>query len=479
MSAIDLNSVKSPVSNYSATSGAQNNTISKGPKLKTLDHDQVSFSGNAKAENIQNRNNQIYYLIGVLTNFIKSGNVQSVNEGKEEAPKADNKRAVTEQEKTELASSAVKLESIYASHINEVEKQYQQKFGNLKSAAIITARSKSAKSIEPKLIKKFEDSKLKSTDTDACAGVIGDGYGARIQLKSLSEEESKKIVTDALEGSDKTYEDFVSAITSGEDISEDFDYQMALDALKEAQTGEFVKELCNQIRDKELILADDEFNNYGDNLSSYFTNEQLLNIAKAHHDATGKFLDFVNSANIAKSDEVIKKVGINPDEKIFNEVTDKQKGKAIKDSGYTSTQMNIKGNFTNGKTLSDTELQVRGTEVNKFADVEHIPYDIRTGKIKADEVKYKDVYGTIASLSKESYQAYNNYLTQTYHHLRLQELGIPSEAPEIPELTYADFEALNEIGQFDMLDKADKTLTEDEAFKLTPEGLSIYAHKEE
>lgn len=141
--------------------------------------------------------------------------------------------------------------------------------------------------------------------------------------------------------------------------------------------------------------------------------------------------------------------------------------------------MNIKGNFTNGKTLSDTELQVRGTEVNKFADVEHIPYDIRTGKIKADEVKYKDVYGTIASLSKESYQAYNNYLTQTYHHLRLQELGIPSEAPEIPELTYADFEALNEIGQFDMLDKADKTLTEDEAFKLTPEGLSIYAHKEE
>lgn len=481
MSIIDLNSVKSPVSNNSTTFGAQNNIISNGPKLKILDHDEVSFSGNAKTENTQNKDTQICSLLNALNNILsKAASVKLINICEEKESKApDNKRTATKQEKAELAKSAKELEKIYKENIEQVKNNYEEKFGKLESAAEITARPKSAESIEPKLIKKFESYKLKSTDTDACAGVIGDGYGARVQLKSLSEDESKEIITDALKNSDISYEDFLNVVRSGEDIPVDSDYQIALDKLKEAQTSEFVEELCKQIKDKKIKLADDEFNNYGDNLSSYFTKGQLLDIGDAYYDATeGKPLSFVNSTHLTTKDEsVVNAINLDPDEKKYNEVSDEQKKKAIKDSGYTSAQMNVKGTYTNGKTLSDTELQVRGTEVNKFADVEHIPYDIRTGKIEANEEKYKDVYGTIVSLSKDSYDAYNNYLTQTYHHLRLKELGISSEVPEIPELTYADIKTLNKIKQFDMLDKAGKKLTDEEAFKLTPEGLSKYAHK--
>ena len=74
--------------------------------------------------------------------------------------------------------------------------------------------------------------------------------------------------------------------------------------------------------------------------------------------------------------------------------TVRHKKKAVKDSGYTSTQMNTKHNLKSGQT-GNGELQIRGTEVNGFADVEHIPYDIRTGKIPFDDPKYSSIYKKI------------------------------------------------------------------------------------
>ena len=90
--------------------------------------------------------------------------------------------------------------------------------------------------------------------------------------------------------------------------------------------------------------------------------------------------------------------------------------------------MNTQHLLSNG-TIGQGELQIRGTEVNAFADVEHIPYDIRQGKIKANDPKYADIYSLIKGMDAEtSYKKYNEYLTHTYNALRLREYGF-----EIPE----------------------------------------------
>ena len=77
------------------------------------------------------------------------------------------------------------------------------------------------------------------------------------------------------------------------------------------------------------------------------------------------------------------------------------------------------------------ELQIRGKEVNKFADVEHIPYDIRQNKITELDTEYAPIYDTIKSMSKDSYKQYNQYLTDVYNWLRLKELGIEATEPAL------------------------------------------------
>ena len=101
---------------------------------------------------------------------------------------------------------------------------------------------------------------------------------------------------------------------------------------------------------------------------------------------------------------------------------------ATKKSGYTSTQMNTKHTFEDG-TTGLGELQIRGSELNSFADAEHIPYDIRQGKITVDDTKYSSVYNLISNMSDDSYKAYNSYLKDTYNWIRLKELGIETTEP--------------------------------------------------
>ncbi len=124
----------------------------------------------------------------------------------------------------------------------------------------------------------------------------------------------------------------------------------------------------------------------------------------------------------------------------------------VRASGYTALQMNFqtKDGFT-------FEWQLRGSKVNKFAECEHVPYDIRedkdvTGGRKFLKALYEPIENTVKGLSKEEFNKYNEYLTAHYEHLRKQELGFESTPPKLedfnlkdPKLKAENLELLHEI----------------------------------
>ena len=106
----------------------------------------------------------------------------------------------------------------------------------------------------------------------------------------------------------------------------------------------------------------------------------------------------------------------------------------VREAGYTALQVNFEN--ADGTIF---EWQLRGKEVDFFAEREHLPYDLRTNKdITGGNpevgVLVEDVKNLLKedNIKPEDYAEYNNYLTAHYRHLRYVELGIPSEAPKLP-----------------------------------------------
>ena len=104
-------------------------------------------------------------------------------------------------------------------------------------------------------------------------------------------------------------------------------------------------------------------------------------------------------------------------------------------SGYPAFQMNFK--TKDGKTI---EFQFRGDRINTFAEGEHIPYDLRTGKdIIGQHPELEPLYGPIRDLLKgggmpeESIKEYNRYWQDYYIHLRKLELGFESTEPKLED----------------------------------------------
>ena len=86
------------------------------------------------------------------------------------------------------------------------------------------------------------------------------------------------------------------------------------------------------------------------------------------------------------------------------------------------------------------EWQFRGDRVNEFAEGEHVPYDLRTGKdIVGKHKELEPLYNPIKKLlseenmSKDTYKEYNRYLGDYYNHLRKLELGFESVEPRLED----------------------------------------------
>ena len=104
-------------------------------------------------------------------------------------------------------------------------------------------------------------------------------------------------------------------------------------------------------------------------------------------------------------------------------------------SGYTALQVNF---ITKAGEI--IEWQYRGERVNKFAEAEHLPYDIRTGKhpwrqYPELETLYKPIADLLAekNMPKYAYDQLNRYFTDYYNHLRKLELGFESKEPKLED----------------------------------------------
>ncbi len=367
------------------------------------------------------------------------------------------KKVIPAEIKDEFLAQATRIYLETKSHIEEVEEITNRMFDGLKgNNGKLTARTKSADSIDKKLERKYEDGKLpqelSGITNEICTNAIGDAYGTRLQLEPVNEEISRDIVSQHGFDFQEFNKELCRCIAAGENLSPE--YLRVLDEIKTVQTQATVDRIVEKIQSGEFVIT--ELNNYGDDIASYFTTDQTKQIARAYHTATGKALDVVTHS--ADKEEGAISVEYNPETGESTIIANVKEKGAIKDSGYTSAQMNVTYTFDNGDSGLG-EFQVRGIEVNDFADSEHIPYDIRQGKTTEKDSKYKTIYTIIKTMDEGSYNAYNQYLTQTYQALRMKELGF--EVP-LPELT----------GEFK--DKAGHIITQENLNKISYESLKKY-----
>ena len=307
----------------------------------------------------------------------------------------------------------------------------------------LKTRTKSKDSILKKLRAKYKSGSLTLTQNfdenfTKAKALINDAYGSRLLLKEVPEQEYLKI----LEKRNIDQEDFLSQVTK---LMKNPEYKIneayieVIEELKEIQTKDIFEALLNGIKNKTIII--ERFENYGDTLSSYFSKKQIAQLIDAYAESNDhKILTIVskdatgiieNSQTLPKGVEYIDAEQLLSPE-TYHTTSENKKIKnlqeaimsdgAVKKSGYTTAQMDVRQNFSKGTGIG--EFQVRGSKVNDFGDVEHIPYDIRQGKITEDDPKYKEIYNIIKNMSDEQYKGYNKYLTEVYTYLRMQELGL-------------------------------------------------------
>ena len=126
--------------------------------------------------------------------------------------------------------------------------------------------------------------------------------------------------------------------------------------------------------------------------------------------------------------------------KMNQEAYDAKNPTKIRKSGYTALQINFK--LPNGQIF---EWQFRGEKINIFAEAEHVPYDLRTGKdIIAAHPELEPLYKPMekllspSTMSDPQFKKYNQYLTDYYKHLRKLELGFDSVEPKLSD--YGDLD---------------------------------------
>ena len=353
---------------------------------------------------------------------------------------------------SELSKKSETLAAQYDTQLDEATEQINKAFSDKTDIEVITARSKSQKSTFSKLAKKHLEKGKELATIEDCYKEIGDALGIRIQMKSVSQADATGIVEDALKqkGINASFDDFVRFMQGDSGLGDETAKALSgvsdeiLDALKTRQMQSAVDQLTQGIRSGDIKIT--ELNNYGDSLTSYFTKKQIQEIVDAYDYAVSKGIvsgdkpfEIVTQTQAldTKDCEILENDVIKWPSKASEgstiQIKQKSKG-AVKESGYTSGQMNTKHKLSNS-TIANGELQIRGTEVNAFADVEHIPYDIRTGKIAASDSKYSEIYSLIKKMDDTNYTSYNQYLSDTYKTLRMKELGLLDEAATLPKIS--------------------------------------------
>lgn len=335
-----------------------------------------------------------------------------------------------------ISENAEALNAEYAAHIKEAGQQMEDIFGE---DGLVTAREKSEGSVFSKLSSKYGKGKIDSYDLDTSRGAIGDGYGTRLQMKSLSVGEASDIVDGYFKenGIDCDYFTFrkymdgdISGISASTVDALDSSWTDVVRTLKTARSQPTVDSIVDAISHKQLEIT--ELHNYGTETTSYFTPEQVQQIVDANAAAYGTQLKVTTQLDSSYTGMGKYNIGDDGTQTIETSKAIYTDAGSVKEAGYSSTHLNVTHHFSDG-TTGFGEFQIRGTEVNAFADVEHVPYDIMKGKIPANDAKYADIYSTVKNLTDESYSKFMGYSTDYYQYSSLRELGITTTKPTMPK----------------------------------------------
>ncbi len=188
-----------------------------------------------------------------------------------------------------------------------------------------------------------------------------------------------------------------------------------------------------------------EINNYqGAGGIPYFSSAQIKQI-QSHCRRQGYDVKIVSDVNAPKGREA-------EYQNAFNSA------KAIKQSGYTTCQMNIE--HSNGVI---SEFQIRGKHINDLAESEHIFYDISQNKdLSRGNPQIKLITDPLVKVVEEMNakgnehikEAYSKYLTECYKYARMQELGISMKKPTLPSEVDPMLDIDNIIRIHEMIEQA-------------------------
>lgn len=330
---------------------------------------------------------------------------------------------------------------------------------------VFSFRVKSEDGIAKKLIRKYNTGKLPSDfDAKMAQNAIGDLFGERIQIKSLTPSEAAEVVTSLQDNLGmplfKSFEEFRQEIIlyCSNSSKRPRDVERGLEALKLRQTKDVAQKLIHLLETGELKIT--EISNYGDEITSYFTAEQLCDFARAHRRANESILKSPG-LKIKKRDGLkFKHKKTQPPSGKFKlkslpvvtkpkESMDPTKGAvksfggafsffapaefiskgATKSTGYSSFHLNMRHRKPHSNEFYNGELQIRGSELNELGEIEHKIYDCFSGKISHGDKKLGKVMSKLSGMSKEQSTGYEKYISELYHWKRLLELGIEIPKP--------------------------------------------------
>ncbi len=275
--------------------------------------------------------------------------------------------------------------------------------------------------------------KQSAASFDDVNAFIADGVGTRAVFNSLTKNQALKVLKDGGLSTDDIK--ILKNLWTNTDYSTLSEAQTSLliranNILAEAQTQEFVDRLAKALSNNEISMT--EINNYAaQDGYAYFTERQI----KQLRDAWLESSDAENGAQLkvvtklSKDSELAAELGF--DDEYIKSIGEK----SSKPSGYTACHTNFV--YKNG---AFGEGQLRGTEIQQFAEYEHFPYDIKKGKSTVDKkiveltregnvdvanqlIEYQNLVSKIVE-DENIYGQYDNYLKEVYNYLRKKELGI-------------------------------------------------------
>lgn len=335
----------------------------------------------------------------------------------------------------------------------DVKVEFDGKFYNAKNeTGCFSARSKGADSVYSKIKKKVIGLKTDVPENKQQADMlIGDAGGFRFTINPVDKGVINQIILETVPKNEMAdfnkYFKNSYKLTPAEKAKVNKNFLKYEKTITEraihAQSDKFVAKLCEGIESGEIHIQ--EINNYcGRDGIPYFSQEHLQNITLSYNkwfQKAGKSADYSaikdeNGVIVAIKD----KFGNKFDRAL--RIEDSQTNSdAIKESGYTSSQFNIIGK--NGLKI---EFQYRSSEINVFAEFEHVPYDIRENKETVNAPKYDKIRNILKDkdkMSDDNYKKYYNpYLTQVYNYNRRIELGMP--VGEKPTLNKDNFKNLTQ-----------------------------------